>query len=267
MPISDTLTNLKEAYNDWSAYLINPRYIRNGNLITWNNYESCILKDPVLTSTINDLADKRQYTFQTLDGSIIQIYYKFDPRGSDLLEARLAFFSAVSYNSYFDAEQLLQEDEDLSSFQTTEEIYSSSEFDGVTESQPLNSSTKVEPASWIRIDYAPHDQKGLLHHSCHLNTSAFPYTRLVVAGIPTPRQFIEFIMLLTNPNDYQFHRLQQDGTFKSEIKIKEVNSNCFQLTDHPIFNQISHFRIPDGSLLVASTNMPQISNSRKGKGK
>ena len=74
--------------------------------------------------------------------------------------------------------------------------------------------------------------------------SAFPYARLVVAGVPNPKQFVEFIMALCYPQEYEKHRLNENGQYITEKHILEVNSKCVPLLNHKVFNQIAHFRIP-----------------------
>lgn len=200
MKINEVHRLLTATYIDWSHILANPQYVRidarEGSYISWNRRISRMLNHPVLASDIVQLVDDGQYTFQILeDGSVIQIYYKYEARSNELQSARLAFYSAKTDAS-------------------------------------------------VISNYEPRDAKGVLHHDCHMHFSAFPYSRFVVAGVPTPAQFIEFVMAFCYPEFYKEHRLNTQGTYISEEKITAINSTSFAMTESIVFSQISHFRIP-----------------------
>jgi hypothetical protein len=247
--INEVYRLLIGAYIDWSHILANPQYVRidarDGPHISWNNRTPRMLKHPVLASDITYLADNGQYTFQILeDGSIIQIYYKYDAKGNELRSARLAFYSAKT---------------DAFVIGTNERIFSSTDGEATERSEDeddLNNisefieytarpSTLIDGSvSWLRIEYEPKDAKGILHHDCHMHFSAFPYSRFVVAGVPTPVQFIEFVMAFCYPEIYKEHRLNAQGNYVNEEKITAINSTCFPMTESIVFSQIAHFRIP-----------------------
>jgi len=100
------------------------------------------------------------------------------------------------------------------------------------------------PVGWLRIDYEPALAKGILHHDCHMHLSAFPQARCVVAGVPNPQQFVEFVMAVCYPETYEAHRLGQDGEYANPNKASEVNSRCFSAVEHLAYKQIIHLRIP-----------------------
>jgi hypothetical protein len=77
-----------------------------------------------------------------------------------------------------------------------------------------------------------------------MHLSSFPHSRLVVAGVPTPKQFIEFVMALCYPKIYETHRLDSRGQYHCEEYIKLINSSCVTLKDHLVFRQMAHLRIP-----------------------
>lgn len=94
MKISDVLSSLIAAYCDWDQILINPRYMRQGNIITWEDYQPRTFSNPLYLSDLIDIIDEGQYSFQiNEDGSIIRLYYSFDARGT-LATANLTYISA-----------------------------------------------------------------------------------------------------------------------------------------------------------------------------
>jgi hypothetical protein len=199
--IGDVHQLLKDTYNDWSAFLEDPQFIRTSKdaCITWANRVPYRLANQLEASDVTKLVSDKQYTFQvTTDGSVFQIYYQYDRKGNSLQSARLAFYHARD--------------------------------DG--------------PVNWLRIDYEPTFAKGVLHHDCHMHLSAFPLARCVVAGVPNPRQFVEFVMAVCYPETYKAHRLGQDGEYANPNKITEVNSKCFSAVEHLAYKQIIHLRIP-----------------------
>jgi len=242
--INEVYKLLKAAYIDWSHILVNPQYIRNDSYISWDDRMPQMLKHPVLASHIAQLVEHRQYTFQILeDGSVIQIYYKYDGSGNKLVSARLAFYSAKTDDS------IISDNEELLNAEVVEESDSEDDLADDNELVEYTSglgSLRDGPVSWLRIEYEPRDAKGVLHHDCHMHFSAFPYSRFVVAGVPTPVQFIEFVMAFCYPEVYKKHRLNAQGVYVSEKKIAKINSIAFPLVESVVFSQIAHFRIPAG---------------------
>lgn len=254
MKISEAQGLLNSVYVDWAHVLANPNGIRRGSQITWDNYRPQVLKHPLIVSDVIDLFDKGQYTFQVvIDGSLIQIYYQYDLRGNELKSASLAFYSSVSYDQLLDTDEniiqppntshpdLITEEIDI---ETPDGALLSTEYSEETLDVPKPGILSDRPISWLRIDYDPEHAKGVLHHNCHMHLSAFPHARLVVAGVPTPKQFIEFIMALCYPAVYQAHRLDQSGQYISEEYIKIINSTCVPWIEHNVFSQMAHFRVP-----------------------
>lgn len=245
MRINDVEGLLISAYIDWSKFIGNPRGVRKDSIITWTDRAPRMLDHPVLASDVVSLADDGQFTFQVIhDGSLIQMYYSFDRRGVALQSARLAFYNAVV------------DDKLISAYKNSISVGATSnvELDFALENT-LDEPDEVEketqfgglrngPVSWFRIEYDPEASMGILHHDCHIHLSSFPSSRFVVAGVPNPRQFIEFIMAFCYPELYKEHRLNKEGYYESLTKITSVNSICFPVTQSTLFNQIAHFRIP-----------------------
>jgi hypothetical protein len=252
--INEAYELLNSAYIDWSPILVNPRGIRKGSQITWDKYSSQVLKLPIRISDVIDMYNRGQYTFQVAnDGSLIQIYYQFDTRGRELKSASLAFYSAVEYILSSDEDEDIVEVADTFQPETRVGLNDLDILDNILEEEyivePSDESQLISfrdgPISWVRIDYDPEHARGVLHHGCHMHFSAFPRARLVIDGIPNPKQFIEFIIALCYPGIYAKHRLDDDGQYINEAHIFAVNSNCVSLQEDNIYRQISHLRIPN----------------------
>lgn len=200
MKISDTLSSLVASYCDWSSILINPRYVRQGNTITWENYRPKSFDGPLFPNNVISLIDEGQYSFQIIaDGSIIQIYYSYDSK-DNLIGANLAYLS-------------MNDNSDL-------------------------------PVGWVRIDYDPLSARGLSHPKCHIHWSLFPNSRIAVNGIPSPRQFIEFILCSFYPEIYEERHFNETGNYVDESRIRTLNSLCFPMSEEIYYKHMSHFVIP-----------------------
>ena len=206
MKISDIQSLLAATYSDWSKYLANPRYVRKDHLITWDNYKSGSAFTPVSVAELVKLSDEGQYSFQIADGSLIQLYYEFGGKSQSLSKARLAFYKAPTFDQ------------------------------GAT--------TEGDSLSWVRIDHSPLSATGILHSETHLHLSGFPEGRILVAGVPTPRQFVEFVMAVCYPRNYSEHRLHANGSVRDPGKFPGINSRCLRIRAAAQFQQMTHIRVP-----------------------
>lgn len=252
MRINDVESQLVSAYIDWSSFIGNPRGIRKGSIITWTDYIPRMLNHPVMASNVTTLADEGQYIFQiNEDGSIIQLYYAYDKYGDELQSARLAYYSAMADNivmknlikAYKYAVRLAELTETDAVLPDHDENLLIESAEVIEEETELRSLIDG-PVSWLRIDYDPVHARGVLHHDCHMHLSTFPYSRLVVAGVPTLKQFIEFIMAFCYPEVYEKHRLDDEGQYINASHLEIINSGCVPLKDHNVFRQMAHMRIP-----------------------
>jgi hypothetical protein len=221
MKIREVYQQLTDTYDDWSkskSRLTNRQFIWKDSSITWDKREPCTLSKQVMASDISELASKGQYTFQVfIDGSIFQLYYHYDKKGNTLQSARLAFYMGKTDFPVLSTSSAMQDPPDSG--------------DG--------------PISWLRIDYEPALTKGILHHDCHMHLSGFPDARYVIAGVPNPRQFVEFVMATCYRDVYKDHRaLDEDGQYTDLSKITSVNSKYFFTVEKPVYKQIMHLRVP-----------------------
>jgi hypothetical protein len=222
MRISDVHSMLISTYIEWSGFLANPRFVRRGNEITWADRSGAFLPDLVSSVDMLALAENKQYTFQTLDnGSIIQFYYEFDNSGDDVKSASLAYYGAPTTYS--------------------EESYESEAGEDPVESLQI----KEQPfVSWLRFDFSPTTARGVLHHECHLHLSGFQNSRLMVRRLPTPKQFVEFVIATCHPEQYKTHRLGPSGDYRDLTKIRSVNEEVFACEDHALYNYLIHVATP-----------------------
>jgi hypothetical protein len=224
MRINNAFNMLGSVYEDWQNALANPRYIRQRNTISWIDNTPMILPEPVKVDDVIKMAETGQYSFQVIDGSLIQIYYEFDNYGRSIRNARLAYYSAPASEN-----ELLEIVTDIEDESYMQPVYEQAEFPFV---------------KWLRFDFAPETARGVLHHDCHLHISGFPDSRLMVRGIPTPKQFIEFIMAFCYKDIYQQYRLDEQGAYNDLQTIREINTPTITVEDSEIYQHIVCINIP-----------------------
>lgn len=223
MRISDVHSMLVSTYVEWRGFLANPRYLRRENEITWVNRSGIFLPALVSAEDMLALVEDKQYTFQTLDnGSIIQFYYQFDNRGDEVKAASLAYYAAPTTYSEESFESEVPSGERLDILETRE--------------QPF--------VSWLRIDFSPTTAQGVLHHECHLHISGFQNSRLMVRRLPTPKQFVEFVIASCHPEQYKTHRLGPGGDYLDLMKMQSINQEVFSCEDHVLYNYLIHITTP-----------------------
>lgn len=92
MRISDAFGALHAVYQDWAPHVLtNPNYVRVGNSIIWPNFHPHMLEDPVSPDDVALLFEDGQYSFQVIDGALIQIRYDYNADGDSLQTASLAY--------------------------------------------------------------------------------------------------------------------------------------------------------------------------------
>lgn len=199
MTANEIHSALLSVYMEWDTFLSNPRFTRNRNEISWQGYQRREFVDVITASFVSNLAEEGQYSLQvTKDGSIFQLYYRFDNRNRELVSANLAFL--FSGNNYVDDETRVMADEML------------------TPTPDLD-------VGWIRIDYSndASDDGGVTHPKCHMHLSHFPDARLIVDRVPNPKQFVEFIISICYPEEYKEKRLDEDGKHIDKSKMCTIN--------------------------------------------
>lgn len=202
MKISDVNGSLVAVWTEWQKanFLINPRYIRRGNTITWKDDTPNILDEIVYQGHVVDMIDKGQYTFQiNSDESILQLYYVFN-QNDELTAANLAYYS-------------FGQDSNI-------------------------------PVGWLRIDFDPSSYRGALHPKCHMHVSLFPNMRFALDGVPSPKQFVDFVALNCYPEIYQYQHANQNGEFLDINRMRSVNTPFLHLDDTNLYQFLTHIRVP-----------------------
>lgn len=222
MKINDALSMLRSLYFDWQHMLANPNFIRKDNQVTWNNNKRIFLDEPITYDDVALLCDEKQYSFQLIDGSLIQLYYSFDGRGKTVSSASLSYFAYKNETS-----NQLDVDYEIDEKWKEEESLSDNLF-----------------ASWVRLDYNPSEKRTVVHNDSHLHISSFPNSRLAVKGIPTPKQFVEFIIALCYPEVYKKHRLGLDGNYLDRRKMVQINRKKVPFPRSDVFQHITHIVVP-----------------------
>jgi len=232
--ISDAQSQLTAAWVEWKAHLINPRFVRTGNYISWTDASDWRLESEMTGVMVRDLVRRGQYSFLAAeDHSPIQMYYKFNPAGDTLLEARLAY----CHNPYTSLHNL------GTSAEAEEEIAE----DPVSEEEmSVLASEEDEPsAAWIRFDNDHRlSERSVVHAACHLQLSHLPDTRIAVVGVPTPMQFIETIFQWFYPNIYTSLHLSEERIVALPARLSRINHIHAICEVNPIHETVLHMRIP-----------------------
>ncbi len=283
MKLKQVFESLTSAYVFWGPHLLNRNFIElqnlEGNVLCWQGYNPGHLPFRVTEAHLAKLVNEKQFSCQMEDGSIFRFYYVFDRRGREIQSASLAFYAAIT--STFEQEEKgvlpyqngeggksveenLKEGEKEIINELNESAYvldatpgekalflsnyqeKNSELETILNEYNIATSdfASERHVSYLRIDYAPHQSGGVLHHDCHLHISGFPYTRMIVSGLPTPKQFVEFIMAICYPDIYRGKRLNPTGMYANDNDIYSVNSPCFHAPPNTVYNQIAHLKIP-----------------------
>lgn len=171
MRLADANSNLTSVYLHWGTDLLtNPRYVRRDNEITWDGSRS-MWPAAIGYDELAELEARREFTFQTIDGSLVQMWYCFAADGTTIDAASLGFISAQPY---------------------IREGY-----------EPL--------VPWIRIDYDPTSATGPTHTACHMHLSLGADLRIPVSRLPTPAQFVEVIAAWFYPSVFNARRVDQQA--------------------------------------------------------
>jgi hypothetical protein len=226
MRIDEAFNMLNSAYNDWSHALINPLFYRSHNTISWDNFERIYTSDPVRPEEFIRIIEGHQYSLQMAeDGAVLQLFYAFANNGRTLINASLGY-----YRSF-----------DIPSFTGDIDGVGDDYIEDMEDNGPNSSNTFV---TGLRIDYAPEAARGIIHSCCHMHISGFPGARLVVGGVPTPKQFVEFIIATFYPSLYEKHRLDIRWNFQDWDKIRNINRPSVTVGDIHLCNHVIHFKIP-----------------------
>jgi hypothetical protein len=234
--LNETYQSLKTTQIDWCNFLVNPRYNKEDHIISWKRYKPRLKLISVHRSDVLEMVNEKQYSFQVIDdGSIFQLYYEYDRQDQILLRANLSFFNTggISYEAF--QEQLYAE------FQSPE-INSKT---GLTQLEEIVDTDDEDPiVPWLRIDYVPQNYFRPLHHSCHMHIGLFQNARFTLTGVPSPRQFVEFVITLCYPLVYKEKRLDNNLEPQNFSQIANLNKECFKSIESRVYQILPYLSIP-----------------------
>ena len=224
MKIDATLECMKWASRDWHDLLVNPGFLRVDSQIAWTNFSRYGHSKPRTPADLRVLHETGQYSFGFRDGSLAQVYYRFDPTADAVVEASLGFYRLLSApRPPSDAEA---GGGDLSA--TDDQVVPPSEDSGLVE--------------WLRVDYDPTAASPIVHAACHVHICGLSGARVAINGVPNPRQFFEFIVATFYPEDYDRKRLGRLGGSARRVVPGPVNRDLFQIASAP--SEIMHVHLP-----------------------
>jgi hypothetical protein len=222
-------------FTDWRGTLANPRFIRVDDQIIWSGYAPERLPDRLTVGMVEALVEAGQYTFQVLeDGALIQMMYEYDRDGERLLKARLAYYGTSSPTS---------EEMRIIGLDQAEEAPDEPE-ETETETDSQAPSAEDDTVRWLRIDYDPRAARGPIHCDCHMHLSGFPTARFIVRGVPTPSQFVEFVMMLCYPDTYARHHLDGAGAYIDPARPGRINRVTVACAPSGMLDSMTHLRVP-----------------------
>lgn len=209
MKFDDCFDSLRKAYAEWGDYFVNKRFCASDGTISWFNNSISRHSSVLGSEEFARIVELQQYSFQLIeDGSVFRIYYKFDSRGRSLVEMTLSFLSAPRGDVYC---------------------------------EPSIGGLAVEGTShWIRIDYSASEASHKVpnHNACHLHLSSLPNARLALSRVPSPRQFVSWVMSMHYPDEHDklLSELGASGYF--------LNSPSFPLNWESELKHWVHLLVP-----------------------
>lgn len=159
-----------------------PIYKADTKEILWSSSEeifdiSYVLNNDKYENIYKECLNKKAFTFQMIDGSLVQLMYKLDRRGKKIISHRLAYLPNPNIDLYANKENF------------EEEYYDSEDF--LTEYVDINS----HPTP-IRFDYDNDDTKYVEHYHTysHLTFGNYKDCRIPINTPISPYKFIDFIL-------------------------------------------------------------------------
>lgn len=192
MNVSDCFSCLTSTYNDWGDFFVNRRFYKADGVISWAGNAAPRHSSLLGADEFARLVENQQYSFQSIaDGSIFRLFYRFDNRGRQIQAASLSYVAPPS---------------DLEFCNGTSD---SGDYEGL--------------CRWLRVDFDGELHRVPNHAACHLHLSGMPSARIPISRVPTPRQFIGWVMSLTSPDSH-------DELFATDGSIERLNAPAF--TEH-----------------------------------
>ena len=217
MRINEIFAEIQASFIDWDGFFKDPNYSRTRQYVSWPNASELVVPHEMTVGDLHTLSDRRQFSFRVSgDGSLIQMGYRFRRTG-ELMDARLGFYKFPSGEDFADLAV-----------------------------EPVSGDSELDTVSWLRMDFSTSLQAKVGHTPCHLHVSGLPSVRFAVYGVPSPAQFVEFVVSHFYPVDYKSARLSPDGNFKNYQKINTINTKATKTGIEPreLLHCLPHFFIP-----------------------
>ncbi|MCU4549722.1 DUF2290 domain-containing protein [Acinetobacter pittii] len=175
--------SLTDIVKGLEKYIIGNNICRKDNQITWNNYQSGIIKKTYYPFEYQKIIDEKQYSILLNDLSAIQFFYDFT-NDSKLISARLAIYPnpelTIPVTGINEFENLSFQDEVYDHMYSIMDIMSDlNEYDCLF---PTNT-------SHLRFDY---DSDAKSHSKSHFQVSSINNLRIDTNFILLPKVFLFF---------------------------------------------------------------------------
>ena len=184
-----------------------------------------------INSTILDvigLIENQQYSFQvSIDESIIQLYYKFADEDT-IISANLAYYGTIPWGLI----QLIDEGDAKGNSPEQEQNQAAPEI--------MNAYI-----NWIRIDFDSACEKpSIIHHLAHMHMVGIPRGRIPFDSLPSPFQFIDFVIANYYPDHYREVRMNENGLLLKPSKIKKLSKHHVSVASDDVLPYAVHLSVP-----------------------
>lgn len=260
MNVDETFAAVRAAYNRYPNLFANLKAAksRDNAAVSWSGYQTFWVNSMPTFKEFIELAEKGQYSFQTADGGLVQLYYRFKRR--NLISASLAFLKPFAKDSLQrDDAPPQQEEVDAHDVSIGSEADDTASPDVVVmpiDDEPyedVDAGLVDRVVSWIRIDFEPDEKirRGIAHPACHLHMHGFPDWRLAIRGVPTPVQFIDLVVSQVYPETYQSAHLNKSGNYRDPDSMRDAMRNGYPCFDPDLFESAAHIYLPGVTQLIA----------------
>ena len=183
--------------------------------IVWEKYQniSLYLRNMDYSTIYDEIEKNHNYNVKLPDGGIIQLMYRFNRTGKELISHRLGYYPSPSYELY----------------QNDPELYDVDYIYG----DILNKS--VLPVI-IRADYNRDPEESELHHPySHITLGGYKNCRIPVDRPISPMKFVKFIMehFYYVPSSQLEFNFEIEGIVAFEEHIAEKDINTFYTSVNP----------------------------------
>ena len=177
--------------------------------IVWEKYQniSLYLRNMDYSTIYDEIEKNHNYNVKLPDGGIIQLMYRFNRTGKELISHRLGYYPSPSYELY----------------QNDPELYDVDYIYG----DILN---KSELPVIIRADYNRDPEESELHHPySHITLGGYKNCRIPVDRPISPMKFVKFIMehFYYVPSSQLEFNFEIEGivAFEEHIAEKDINKS------------------------------------------